>query len=125
MLPNDYHPGQRCSCGECQNNWREAMGDNGFSEFAKATFLPTFGNQIHYGPVWYKREVAGEYSFAACEIRAPAVLSTHKPWVNCEACKQTKEFRSGCESSGHQWLRPDNGVIECAGCGATRPHYGE
>jgi hypothetical protein len=25
----------------------------------------------------------------------------------------------------HEWLRPDNGVIECASCGATRNHYGD
>lgn len=25
----------------------------------------------------------------------------------------------------HQWLRPDNGTIECATCGDTREHYGD
>jgi hypothetical protein len=83
MLPNEYHPGPRCSCGECLNNWRESMGDNGFSDFKKPdpspfrlfcedTFKKVFGNE-------------------------------HK----------------------HEWLRPDNGVIECATCGATRNHYSE
>jgi len=28
-------------------------------------------------------------------------------------------------SCRHQWLHPDNGVIECATCGETRNHYGD
>lgn len=26
MLPNDYHPGQRCSCAECLSKWPEVCG---------------------------------------------------------------------------------------------------
>lgn len=47
---------------------------------------------IHYGPVWYKRGME-HFSFAACEALPPNAMSTHKPWINCEACKQTREFK--------------------------------
>ena len=40
-------------------------------------------------------------------------------------CEDTFKQVFGSEPHQHEWLRPDNGVIECAICGATRNHYGE
>lgn len=40
-------------------------------------------------------------------------------------CEDTfKQVFGKEETHQHQWLRPDNGVVECATCGATRNHYG-
>jgi len=72
------------------------MGDNGFHEwfrdFTRETFVEVFGGgrQDSSGPV--NSTPAGSAGNAKLEPTA---------------CR-------------HQWLRPDNGWIECAACGATR-----
>lgn len=48
---------------------------------------------VHYGPVYYPPPGRGE-SMAACRPGPEAsTLTTHKPWVTCEKCKQTEKYR--------------------------------
>lgn len=87
------------------------MGDNGFSNFKKAdpspfalfcadTFLPTFGNSN--APTQQGSE------------------HTSQPVTELAA-----SGASECKPGKHQWLRPDNGYIECATCGKTRISVGD
>lgn len=49
-------------------------------------------------------------------------------WLRLMALRRAGQrdmFGEASECPPHQWLRPDNGVIECATCGATREHYGD
>lgn len=49
---------------------------------------------LHYGPV-YRHGSTGQ-SLAACAPGpVPSSITTHKPWVTCEACKLTEAYRSG------------------------------
>lgn len=79
------------------------MGDNGFRDFAKATFLPTFGEK-------------------AKETAAIAVGDLAKNADAYFAHFGGDESKPTCR---HQWLRPDNGWIECAVCGVTREDHGD
>jgi hypothetical protein len=48
---------------------------------------------VHYGPVWRKRRNPGE-SHAACDVPDDGrsrELTTHVPWVTCQACKSFLE----------------------------------
>jgi hypothetical protein len=83
------------------------MGDNGFNQFkqpdpspfrlfAEAAFLPTFGNS-NASP-----RKGGEHTSQS---------ATEQAEVGASAL---------CKPGTHQWLRPDNGYIECAACGKTR-----
>lgn len=85
------------------------MGDNGFSKFkqpdpspfrlfCEETFLAVFGNSNASAA-----RGSGHTSQPATEPAASGASESHR----------------------HQWLRPDNGVIECATCGTTRNYYGE
>lgn len=78
------------------------MGDNGFStwfrDFAVETVYAVWGD-----PNASAQAVAGHTSQPATEPAATGASESHV----------------------HEWLRPDNGVIECASCGATRFHYGD
>ena len=50
---------------------------------------------LHYGPVYRRSGPFGE-SLAACAPGpVPSNLTTHKPWVTCETCKQTEAYRNG------------------------------
>lgn len=48
----------------------------------------------HYGPVYEPRPVNGG-SFSACRSDQCGTLTTHKPWVTCESCKNTEAYRNG------------------------------
>lgn len=69
---------------------------------------------IHYGPMWFKRRAEHFNSFAACDAGPPNVMSTHKPWVTCEACKQSVYF-AGLNV-------PDE---NCRYCGGSRGQNGQ
>jgi hypothetical protein len=78
------------------------MGDNGFHtwfrEFATETAYSVWGN-----PNASATKEASTQAPRATELAVSGASELHK----------------------HQWLRPDNGVIECATCGDTRNYYGE
>lgn len=78
------------------------MGDNDFHEwfrdFIKETFLEVWGN-----PNASAQQRSEHTSQSATEPAASDASELHR----------------------HQWLHPDNGVLECATCGATRNHYGD
>jgi hypothetical protein len=52
---------------------------------------------LHFGPVYGDRLVPRGDSLAACRPgpHKPASMTTHKPWVTCEACKQSEAYRNG------------------------------
>lgn len=87
------------------------MGDNGFSSFKKPdpspfrlfcedTFMQVFSNSNAPAPKGSEHTSQPVTELAASDA-------------------------SECKPGTHQWLRPDNGYIECATCGKTREHYGE
>ena len=43
-------------------------------------------------------------------------------WLSCPQCDAAYQKQGEHQ---HEWLRPDNGVIECAACGASRFHCGD
>lgn len=111
------------------------MGDNGFSDFMKKasspfrlfaaeTFLPTFGNSNASAAKEASTQApsatepaasgASELPFGPCQY----LTCMHRP--NEAGCARPSHMRSACQ---HQWLRPDNGTIECGVCGATRYDY--
>lgn len=54
---------------------------------------------LHYGPVYHHKGPFGN-SLASCRPGPePSNLTTHKPWVTCEACKQTVAYREGRQTS--------------------------
>lgn len=86
-----------CTCGKSQSG-RRADGSLYCTTCGKNYHPDNFECSqlvIHYGPVWFKRGLAQNFSLAACEAAPPNAMSTHKPWVNCEDCRQSKDF--GCE----------------------------
>lgn len=49
---------------------------------------------VHYGPVYYPPPSRGE-SMAACRPGPEAsTLTTHKPWVTCQECKQAEAYKN-------------------------------
>lgn len=111
------------------------MGDNGFSNFMKKaespfrlfaaeTMLPVFGNSNASAVVEVGAQArsateptesgASELVFGPCEY----VTCMHRP--NEAGCVRQSVTQPTCR---HQWLRPDNGTIECGVCGATRNDY--
>jgi hypothetical protein len=70
-----------------------------FRGFAEAAFLPVFGN-----PNASATKEASTQAQSATEFAASGASELCRP---------------------HQWLRPDNDVIECAVCGKTRNYYGD
>jgi hypothetical protein len=51
---------------------------------------------VHFGPVYGPGLLPHGHSFAACRPGdVPGNLTTHKPWVTCDACRQTEAYRNG------------------------------
>lgn len=57
----------------------------------------------------------------------PNGVNRHVHCFNCGKIFEINKAKGSCPGTRcqHQWLRPDNGVIECATCGTTRYHYGD
>ncbi len=70
---------------------------------------------IHFGPVWYKRGLGERFSFAACEIEGPHLLTTHVPWVTCDSCKQAKSFTKEAQEAHEPPFPPT--PTTCRHCG--------
>jgi hypothetical protein len=84
------------------------MGDNGFStwfrDFAVETVYAVWGNP-NASPL-RSADAQAQSATESAAITSDTAGASELPHV-------------------HEWLRPDNGVIECASCGATRWHYGD
>jgi hypothetical protein len=114
------------------------MGDSGFSNFKKPdpspfrlfcedTFLNVFGNSNASPP---RRDGAQAQSATEPSESSLVAISDASEWPPLDehmaqidhVSAQLEAAQPTCQ---HQWLRPDNGCIECAVCGATRNHYGD
>jgi hypothetical protein len=66
---------------------------------------------------WYVEEVM----MPLFSPRQPAHSCKHgNDWLACQQCDAAYMKQSDHQ---HEWLRDDNGVTECAVCGATRNSY--
>jgi hypothetical protein len=104
------------------------MGDNGFStwfrDFAKETIFEVWGNPNASAPK--EADTQAQRATESAESGASELVGLCQ-YITC----MHRPGEAGCASPSaappcrHQWLRPDNGTIECAACGATRWHYGD
>lgn len=71
---------------------------------------------------WYVENVMGPVFGAKTKTTAELPpLEEHLAQID----RVSAELKAAQPTCRHEWLRPDNGTIECAVCGATRSHYGD